>query len=84
VSKKMKISSDLLYRYIRGDKRFPFDRFLDFLKATEDLEYMKFIATEMGCILIPKIKNKKFIDGLTEITLALSGIADGDYKGGEK
>jgi hypothetical protein len=84
VSKEMKISSDLLYRYIRGDKPFPFFRLVPLLKATKDLRILVALCREMGCILVPAIKNKKFIDGLTEITLALSGIANGDYKGGEK
>jgi hypothetical protein len=84
IAKKMKISSDLLYRYIRGDKPFPFFRLIPLLKATKDLRILVAICREMGGIFVPYIKHKNFIDGLTEITLALSGIADGDYKGGEK
>lgn len=67
IAKKMGISSDTLYRYIRGDKNFPFDRFLDFLKATGDLDYLKFIANEVGCTLIQKIKSERFAKDLAEI-----------------
>jgi len=80
VSKKMNTSSDLLYRYIRGDKRFPLARFLDYLKATHDLDALKYLARETGMLLIPQVKSEKVSNLMIEISRILGETGNGSEK----
>ena len=59
MSKKMGISADLLYRYIRGERKFPLDIFPAYLKATGDLDALKYLVSEVGYCLIPKVKERE-------------------------
>lgn len=57
-AKKMEISKDSLYRYIRGETIIPPDRIAALIRATNDIEYLEFFCEAMNYIPIPKIKGK--------------------------
>ena len=58
IAKKMEISKDSLYRYIRGENIIPPDRIVALIRATEDIEYLEFFCEAMNYVPIPKIKGK--------------------------
>jgi len=80
VSKKMGIAEDTLRAYASGELPISVSRFLDFMKATDDLDYLKFMADEMGCRLRPKLDDRYeiLIDSIINGVKAISG--DGSKK----
>ena len=55
----MGIHKDSLYRWVRGDKPFPIDKLPDLINATEDVEFLEYLADQCSYSLIPKIGNRK-------------------------
>jgi hypothetical protein len=53
IAKEMRIATDTLYRYIRGENIIPPDRIIDLIKATKDVEYLDFFCEPVGYIAIP-------------------------------
>ncbi|MDH7513514.1 MAG: hypothetical protein QHH14_11270 [Clostridiales bacterium] len=54
VSKEMRIATDTLYRYIRGENVMPPDRIIDLVKATGDIEYLEFFCDPCGYVPVPQ------------------------------
>ncbi len=50
ISKEMRIATDTLYRYIRGENIMPPDRIIDLVKATGDIEYLEFFCDPCGYV----------------------------------
>ena len=67
VAEKMGLSSDTLYRYVRGDRPFPIDRLSDLVNATGDFEYLEYFNDRCGYSVIPKIKDKTTTEIMTQI-----------------
>jgi hypothetical protein len=58
VAKEMRIATDTLYRYVRGEHVMPPDRIIDLIKATGDIEYLEFFCDPCGYVAIPAVKGK--------------------------
>lgn len=58
VAKEMRIASDTLYRYARGENVMPPDRIIDLVKATGDSEYLEFFCEPCGFHAVPASKGK--------------------------
>lgn len=56
VAKEMRIATDTLYRYVRGENLIPPDRIIDLVKATGDIEYLEFFCDPCGFVPIPQSK----------------------------
>lgn len=50
VAKEMRIATDTLYRYVRGENIIPPDRIIDLVRATGDIEYLEFFCDPCGCV----------------------------------
>ena len=77
VSDKMKISSDTLYRYVRGALPFPIDRLPDLVTATGDIGFLEYFAKKCDYTLIPKIKDRREAEIMrhtAEVMMAATGI----------
>lgn len=58
VAKEMRIATDTLYRYVRGENVIPPDRIIDLVKATGDIEYLEFFCDPCGYVPVPQAKAK--------------------------
>lgn len=54
VAKEMRIATDTLYRYVRGENIIPPDRIIDLVKATGDVEYLEFFCDPCGYVPVPQ------------------------------
>jgi len=52
IAKEMRIATDTLYRYIRGENIIPPDRIIDLIQATKDVEYLEFFCDPCGFVPI--------------------------------
>jgi transcriptional regulator with XRE-family HTH domain len=52
IAKEMRIATDTLYRYVRGENIIPPDRIIDLVKATGDIEYLEFFCDPCGYVPI--------------------------------
>lgn len=75
VSKKMGIRPSSLYKWISGERLFPVDHLLSFMKAT-DFDYLKYLAKNCGFNLAPEIKSKRFTELIAELIKILSSFVD--------
>lgn len=67
IAKKMEISRDTLYRYVRGELLMPADRIADLIRATQDVEYLEFFCDALDCVPIPKIKDRATASTLSQM-----------------
>jgi hypothetical protein len=58
VAKEMRIATDTLYRYIRGENIIPPDRIIDLIQATKDIEYLDFFCEPIGYLAVPAPKGE--------------------------
>lgn len=58
VAEIMGVSSDTLYKWINGTRLFPADRLSSLTLATNDTEYLDFLAGKCGYSIIPKLRDK--------------------------
>ena len=65
-AKKMGVSMDTLYRYIRGENIIPPDRIVDLIQSTKNIEYLEFFCDPNGYIPIPKIKSKHALETFSQ------------------
>lgn len=56
IAKEMRIATDTLYRYIRGENIIPPDRIIDLIQATKDDEYLEFFCDPCGFVPIKLIE----------------------------
>ena len=81
IAEKMGVSSDTLYRYVRGERQLPIDRIPDLVNATGDIEFPDYLADRCGFNLIPKIKDKHALKTLSHLLnivhSAINGKDDG-------
>jgi predicted transcriptional regulator len=76
VSQKMGIAKDTLYKYVNGSHVFPAEKLIDLTNATEDMEYLEYIADKCNRTVITKIKDKKTAEAMIEMAkLFLSATA---------
>ncbi|MCX7974068.1 MAG: hypothetical protein N3B16_06140 [Candidatus Aminicenantes bacterium] len=54
VAKEMRIATDTLYRYVRGENIIPPDRIIDLVRATGDIEYLEFFCDPCGYVPVPQ------------------------------
>lgn len=71
-AKEMRIATDTLYRYIRGENIIPPDRIVDLVKATKDIEYLEFFCDPNGFLPIPKVRVKDCADSIKQHEIDLS------------
>jgi len=50
IAKEMRIATDTLYRYIRGEHVIPPDRIVDLIKATGEIEFLEFFCEPAGYV----------------------------------
>ena len=79
-SKKMGIKEDTLRAYAQGELPITVTRFLDFMRVTGDIEYLIFLARELGYVVVPQLKDEKIARALTELLKTLGAI----YNGGKE
>lgn len=72
-AKEMRISTDTLYRYVRGERIIPPDRIIDLINATKEIRFLQFFCDPTGYLAIPAIDTKPSSDGirLKEIKLSI-------------
>jgi len=58
IAQKMRIATDTLYRYIRGENIIPPDRIINLVSATGDIEYLEFFCEPVGYIPIKLNRTK--------------------------
>lgn len=75
-AKKMGISTDTLYRYIRGENIIPADRIIDLIKATDNIEYLEFFCDAVGHVPVPRIKDKRAAETMTQMIKVMKSAID--------
>ena len=73
IAKEMRVATDTLYRYVRGENIMPPDRVIDLVAATKDIEYLEFFCEPCGYlpVNIPLVKVGKKPIERTEIELSI-------------
>ena len=69
----MQISTDSLYRYIRGENIIPPDRIIDLINVTKETRFLQFFCDPCGYLAIPAMKAKSSTKSirLKEIKLSI-------------
>jgi len=72
-AKEMRIATDTLYRYIRGENIIPPDRIIDLINVTKEIRFLQFFCDPCGYLAIPAITVKPSTRGirLKEIKLSI-------------
>ena len=76
MAEKMKVHRDSLYRWIRGDKPFPIDQLSNLVNATEDVSFLEYFADQCNYSLMPKIRNKKTAEIMTQMAKVMLSATD--------
>ena len=79
-AKKMEISKDSLYRYIRGETIIPPDRIAALIRATEDIEYLEFFCEAVDYVPIPKIKGKHTTEMMAQMVKLMQSAIESSGK----
>lgn len=72
-AKEMRVATDTLYRYIRGENIIPPDRIIDLINVTKETRFLQFFCEPTGHLAIPAITAKPSTKGirLKEIKLSI-------------
>jgi len=76
ISKAMNIHKDTLYRYVRGENKFPIDQISSLVNATKDLRYLEYFCDPCGYTLLPKIKDKTTVKVISNIAKILQSAVE--------
>ena len=71
-AKEMRIATDTLYRYIRGEKIIPPDRVVDLINATKEIRFLRFYCEPTGFIPITKVTAENLPDSIQQKEINLS------------
>jgi len=78
VSKKMGIHKDTLYRYTRGDNKFPIDQISNLVNAIGDIGFLEYFCEPCGYTLLPKIKDKTTVKVISNIAKILQNAVESE------
>lgn len=78
VAQKMGIHKDTLYKYINGTHIFPAERLIGLTLATDDYEYLDYIADQCNRAIIPKIKDKKTAEAMIQMAKIFLSATNGN------
>ena len=71
-AKNMQISTDSLYRYIRGERIIPPDRIIDLINVTKEIRFLRFFCEPTGYIPITKVQAKDLDGSIQQKEINLS------------
>ena len=77
IAQKWGISTDYLYKKIRGEKPWYVDDVQKLYKATGDIEYLEYVNDPCGFTLIPKIKDKQSLKVLGQMISVVQSALNG-------
>lgn len=72
VARDMRIATDTLYRYVRGENVIPPDRVADLIRVTGDVDFLDFFCEPSGYVPVPAVKAKVTTDTLTHDQVLLA------------
>jgi len=75
-AKKMGVSADTLYRYVRGENIIPPDRIIDLIRATDNIEYLEFFCDAVGYVPVPRIKDRRAAETMTQMIKVMKSAID--------
>ena len=58
-AKEMRITTDTLYRYCRGELIIPPDRIIDLINATHEIRFLNFFCEPCGFLPVSKVRFKR-------------------------
>lgn len=79
-AEKMGVHKDTFYRWSRGDKPFPIDQLPNLVNATDDVEFLEHLADQCGYSVLPKIKNRKTAEIMTQMAKVMLSATESNEK----